>query len=202
MKHRIFTAALPVAAVAAIIACSGERNGTPMTETTATAASATETTTTLMETPGSGTVAEVPAEDKEFVANAGAGGLAEVQMGNLALQKASSADVKAFGQRMVTDHSAANDELSRLATAKGLALPTEPKADAKAAMDHLSSLTGAEFDNAYMQHMAEDHEKDVAEFEKAATSAGDADVKGFASKTLPTLREHLTLAKEVSGKLK
>lgn len=202
MKHGMTMAAVTFAAMAALVACRGERDGTPLTETTATAASATETTTTMTETTGSGTVANVPAEDKEFVANAGAGGLAEVQMGDLAVQRATSADVKAFGQRMVTDHSAANDELRQLATAKGLALPTEPRTGAKAALDHLSSLSGAEFDQAYMQHMMEDHDQDVAEFEKASTGALDADIKAWAAKTLPTLREHLKLAKDVSGKLK
>ena len=118
------------------------------------------------------------------------------------MQKASSADVKAFGQRMVTDHSKANDELSQLATAKGLALPTELGGEHKDALDHLSSLSGAEFDKAYMKHMVEDHVKDVAEFEKASTTAMDSDVKGWAGKTLPTLQQHLQLAKDVSSKLK
>jgi putative membrane protein len=140
-------------------------------------------------------------EDKEFVTKAGMGGLAEVQMGNLALQKASNADVKAFAQRMVTDHSKANAELAEFATAKGLALATELDADHKAAADHLSSLSGADFDKAYMQHMVEDHEKDVAEFDKASTSAADTDLKAWAGKTLPTLKEHLEQAKTTARKV-
>jgi len=72
----------------------------------------------------------------------------------------------------------------------------------KEAFDHLNSLSGAAFDKMYMQHMVEDHVKDVAEFEKASTSAQDSDVKGWAGKTLPTLQQHLQLAKEVNGKLK
>jgi putative membrane protein len=140
-------------------------------------------------------------EDKEFVAKAGMGGLAEVQMGTLALQKASSADVKAFAQRMVTDHSKANAELAEFATAKGLALPTELVGDTQAALDHLATLSGAEFDKAYMQHMVEDHEKDVAEFDKASTSATDMDLKAWAGKTLPTLKEHLEQAKTTARKV-
>jgi putative membrane protein len=204
MQFRMTIAAALVAAAATLTACSGERNGTPITETTDTAASASETSTMAANNTAAtgGTVSNLSEQDKEFVANAGAGGLAEVQMGNLALQKATSADVKAFAQRMVTDHSKANDELSQLATMKGLALPTELKPEQKSAMDHLSSLSGAEFDKAYMDHMVSDHEKDVAEFEKAAAEAQDPDIRGWAGKTAPTLREHLNLAKEVDGKMK
>jgi len=190
-----------------LAACSKETNSTagqPDTETTGTVQAASETTTASATTTGSmgGTATNMTAEDKEFVSKAGMGGLAEVQMGNLALQKASSADVKAFGQRMVTDHSKANEELSQLATAKALALPTELAGEHKEAFDHLNSLSGADFDKMYMQHMVEDHVKDVAEFEKASTSAQDSDVKSWAGKTLPTLQQHLQVAKEVNGKVK
>jgi len=190
-----------------LAACSKEPNNTAgqaETETTGTAQAASETTTATATTTGSmgGTATNMPTEDKEFVSKAGMGGLAEVQMGNLATQKASSADVKAFGQRMVTDHSKANEELSQLATAKGLALPTELAGEHKETFDHLNTLSGADFDKMYMQHMVEDHEKDVAEFEKASTSAQDSDVKGWAGKTLPTLQQHLQLAKDVNGKVK
>ena len=203
MKFRTY--AVIAAMLLALGACKKEdRTGTPETETTGTVQSAQDTSTATATTTGStgGTVSNMAPEDKEFVSKAGMGGMAEVQMGNLAMQKASSADVKAFGQRMVTDHSKANDELSQLATAKGLALPTELGGEHKDALDHLSSLSGAEFDKAYMKHMVEDHVKDVAEFEKASTTAMDSDVKGWAGKTLPTLQQHLQLAKDVSSKLK
>jgi putative membrane protein len=165
--------------------------------------SAQQTTPETATTTGvtGGTVSNTTPEDKEFVSKAGMGGLAEVQMGNLAAQKAQSADVKAFGQRMVTDHSKANAELAQLATAKGLSLPTELAGEHQAAYEHLNSLSGADFDKMYMQHMVEDHEKDVSEFDKASTSANDADIKAFAGKTLPVLREHLTLAKTTAGKV-
>jgi putative membrane protein len=203
MTDRTMIAAAAVALV--LFACKAEdRTGQPETETTGTAQSVQQTGTATATTTGStgGTASNLSDDDKEFVVKAGIGGLAEVQMGNLALQKAQSADVKAFGQRMVTDHSQANSELSQLATAKGLALATELDGEHKAAFDHLSGLSGAAFDKAYMQHMVEDHEKDTAEFEKASTSAGDADLKAWAGKTLPTLQQHLQLAKDVSAKLK
>jgi putative membrane protein len=192
---------IPVMLLAALAAC--KKPGQPSVDTTETAQAASETTTASATTTGStgGVVSNMTAADKEFVANAGMGGLAEVQMGNLALQKASSADVKAFAQRMVTDHSKANEELQQLATTKGLALPTELAGKHKEAFKHFSSLNGAAFDKAYMAHMVADHEEDVAEFDKASTSATDSDVKAWAGKTLPTLKEHLALAKEVARKV-
>lgn len=139
--------------------------------------------------------------DSHFVLDAAKGGLAEVEMGRLAAEKASSPDVKQFGQRMVDDHSKANDELKAVASQKGLTLPTELAAADKATLDRLSKLSGEAFDRAYMSDMVKDHRKDVAEFKKEATAGKDADVKAFAGKTLPTLEEHLKMAQDVHGKV-
>lgn len=202
MKLRLI-AALAVLLLA-MVACKKEStDGLPNTETTGTAQSPSTATADATSTGATGgTSSNVAPADKDFVSEAGMGGLAEVQMGNLGVEKASSADVKAFAQRMVTDHSKANEELSQLATTKGLALPAQLDGDHKSALDHLSGLSGAEFDKAYMQHMVADHEKDVAAFQNASNTAQDPDIKGWASKTLPTLQEHLKLAQEVSGKVK
>lgn len=191
-------------ALTLLVACGSEnRTGLPETDTTATTGqSAQETSTATATTTGEsgGTLSAMSPEDKEFVTKAGMGGLYEVQVGNLALQKAASADVKAFAQRMVTDHGNANAELAQLATTKGLALATELAGDHKAAVDHLSGMSGADFDKMYMQHMVEDHDKDVAAFDKASTSATDADLKAWAGKTLPTLKEHQAMAKSIAAK--
>jgi putative membrane protein len=199
MKHIIAALSLLI-----LLAACREKAGQPQTETTGTAQSVQQTSSATATTTGEsgGTSSALTPDDKEFVSKAGMGGLAEVQMGNLALSKASSADVKAFGQRMVTDHSKANAELAQLATAKGVALPTELAGEEQATMDRLSKLSGAEFDKAYMKDMVEDHEKDVAEFDKASTTAMDGDLKAWAAKTLPTLKEHLEHAKSVSSKLR
>ena len=198
MRNRVWIAVAVL--TFALIGCR-ENAGQPETDTTGSMQTASETASATTTGSMGGAVSNMTDDDKTFVSNAGMGGLAEVQMGNLALQKASNADVKAFAQRMVTDHSKANEELSQLAIAKGLALPAELDADHKAALDHLSMLGGAEFDKAYMAHMVEDHEKDVAEFDKASTSASDSDVKGWAGKTLPTLKEHLEQAKTTARKV-
>ena len=196
-----------IGVMAAVLAgCGGENNrgaGVPETETTGTVQAASQTSTATATTTGvtGGTVSATTAADKEFVSRAGMAGLAEVQMANLALQNAQSAEVKAFAQRMITDHSTSNAELAQLATVKGLALPTELGGEHKAGLEHLTTLTGGEFDRAYMQHMVADHRATVAVFEKAATEVQDAGVKAFAEKTLPVLREHLSLAQQVSAKV-
>jgi putative membrane protein len=141
--------------------------------------------------------------DMAFVKEAAVGGMAEVELGNLAKEKASNNDVKQFGDRMVTDHGKANDELKQWAQQKNVTLPTELDARHKATRDRLSKLSGDTFDKAYMREMVSDHEKDVAAFKKQASAAHDSDLKAWASKTLPTLEEHLKMAhdtyKKVSG---
>jgi putative membrane protein len=202
MKFRNVAVAMSLATL--LVACDREdRTGQPETETTGSVQSEQQTGSASATTTGiaGGTRSEMTNEDKEFVAMAGLGGLAQMQMANLALQKASSADVKAFAQRMITDHTKPNAEIAELATTKGLALATELSGDSKSALEHLTSLSGTEFDKAYMQHMVEDHEKDVAAFDKASTSATDMDLKAWAGRTLPTLKEHLELAKQTARKV-
>ncbi|HEV7767000.1 MAG TPA: DUF4142 domain-containing protein [Thermoanaerobaculia bacterium] len=201
MKIKVFAIA---AVIVALAACHREdRSGQPETDTTGTVQTEQTLDTASATTTGvsGGTTSAMTNEDKDFVTKAGMGGLAEVLMGNLALQKTSNADVKAFAQRMVTDHTTANAELAQLAITKGLALPTELGGEHKEGLDHLSSLSGAEFDKAYMAHMVADHEKTVADFDKASTSATDSDVKTWAGQKLPTLREHLAQAKETAKKV-
>jgi putative membrane protein len=138
------------------------------------------------------------AKDKKFINEAAAGGLAEVQLGQLATQKASSDEVKKFGQRMVEDHSKANDQLKQLASSKGINVPQDLSPKDQATKERLSKLSGDSFDKAYMADMVKDHKKDVADFTHASTSASDNDVKQFASQTLPTLQQHLQQAQSIA----
>ncbi|MBV9087493.1 MAG: DUF4142 domain-containing protein [Acidobacteria bacterium] len=140
------------------------------------------------------------AADQNFVKKAAEGGMAEVELGTLAKDKASSSDVKQFAQRMVDDHTKANDQLKSIASQKGMTLPTDLDAKDKALKDRLSKLSGDQFDKAYMDNMVKDHSKDVSEFRKESASAKDPDIKSFASQTLPTLEEHLKMAREVDSK--
>jgi putative membrane protein len=138
------------------------------------------------------------AADHAFVTEAARGGLAEVELGQLASEKASSDQVKQFGQRMVQDHTKANNELKSLAQSKNINLPADLDATSKATRDRLSKLSGPAFDRAYMQDMVTDHRKDVSDFRKESQSGKDAEVKAWAAKTLPTLEEHLKLAEDAS----
>ena len=138
-------------------------------------------------------------QDSKFLMEAAMGGLMEVELGRVAAQKASSDAVKQFGQRMVDDHGAANTELMSLATSKGVTLPTALDEKHQKDVTKLSAMSGADVDHAYMKMMVSDHVKDVAEFEKQSTKGTDPDLKAFASKTLPTLQEHLKMAKSVEG---
>jgi putative membrane protein len=124
--------------------------------------------------------------------------MAEVELGKLATEKASNPDVKKFGQRMVDDHSKANDELKEVASSKGIPLPEKLSPKDEATKQRLSKLSGDQFDKAYMSDMVKDHTQDVAEFQKESTSATDPQVKDFAAKTLPTLKDHLREAKQIA----
>ncbi|HUI83373.1 MAG TPA: DUF4142 domain-containing protein [Candidatus Binatia bacterium] len=136
--------------------------------------------------------------DRHFMDKAAQGGMAEVELGQLAEQNAQSAEVKAFGKRMVEDHSKANDELKQLASQRGVALPTGLDAKDKMTKERLSKLHGAAFDKAYMRDMVTDHKKDVAEFRHESTAAHDPTLKDWAGKTLPTLESHLQEAERVA----
>ena len=146
--------------------------------------------------------AALAAGDKAFVEKAAVGGMAEVEMGKMAQQKGSSDQVKQFGSRMVEDHSKANDELKQIASSKGITLPTALDAKHKSKMDKMHKLSGAQFDRAYMDDMVADHKQDVAEFRKQANSGKDSDLKSFAAKTLPTLEEHLKMARDLKERKK
>jgi len=132
--------------------------------------------------------------DRDFVMDAAMGGMLEVELGRVAAQQGTSEAVKQFGQRMVDDHSKANSELMTLASSKGVTLPAALDDKHRQEVTKLSAMSGAEFDRAYAKLMLSDHKKDVSEFEKQSTRATDPDIKAFATKTLPTLKEHLQLA--------
>ena len=144
---------------------------------------------------GSGTLSSA---DQKFVMEAAMGGMMEVELGRRAAQQGTSDAVKQFGQRMADDHSKANAELMIIASSKGITLPTDVDAKHRAMIGRLARMTGPAFDKAYAKEMVSDHNKDVSAFQKEAASGGDSDVKAFASKTLPTLQEHLTMANDMN----
>lgn len=139
-------------------------------------------------------------QDQKFVMDAAQSSMMEIESGRLAAQKAANADVKAFGQRMVTDHTQASNRLMQTVANKGVTVPKELKADHRQHVDQLGKLSGAEFDRMYLSHMVKAHDKDVAEFEKQSKNGSDAAVRSFATQALPTLREHQKMARELATK--
>lgn len=137
--------------------------------------------------------------DLRFMREAAQGGLAEVKLGQLASERASSERVRRFGQRMVDDHSKANDDLREVAIRKNVTLPTGMGAEHRMMYDRLARLHGAAFDAAYIRAMRMDHQKDVSEFRAEANAGGDPDVRRFASKTLPIIREHYRMVSNMAA---
>jgi putative membrane protein len=130
------------------------------------------------------------AQDNQFVSAAAKGGMMEVAGGKNAEKHAQNADVKQFGNRMVTDHSKANSELKAIATKKGLKLPAAPGSP---------KWSG---DKAYMDMMVQDHTNDLAEFKTEASKGSDPDLKAFAARTEKVVADHLKMAKQIDHKLK
>lgn len=140
-------------------------------------------------------------QDVAFAAEAAMAGSTEVLLGQLALEKSNIAAVKTFAQEMVTDHGAANAELTALAEAREIDLPTPPTQAQAAADAGLAALEGTAFEQAYADKMVKDHEAAVALFEAEAANGGDAALKAFAQETLPTLRTHLEHARALQSSL-
>lgn len=141
--------------------------------------------------------ARTSVSDAQFAKKAAQGDMTEVKLGQLAQDKGTADSVKKFGQRMVEDHSEAGNELKRAAGQENIALPNAISAKDRAVYDSLSKLSGAAFDRAYARDMVRDHEEDIAEFNKEASSGQNPTIKDFASQTLPTLEDHLKQAKEM-----
>lgn len=150
----------------------------------------------------SGASSSLASGERRFLEKAAQHGMAEVELGKLAQQNGGSQQVKDFGKRMVDDHSKANDEVKRIAAAKGVTLPTDMDGSHKRKLDKLSKMTGNDFDRAYMDDMVDDHQSDVKEFRSMAKNAKDADIRNFASTTLPTLEQHLSMAKSTEDAVK
>ena len=139
--------------------------------------------------------------DAKFAMTAAQDGMTEVALGRLAVQKGMSDAVKQFGQRMIDDHTNAGQQLMQLASSKGITLPTSLDAKHAAMVQKFQALSGAAFDRAYARQMVQDHTKAVALFQKEADRGMDADMKAFASNTLPILQGHLSMARAMNGSM-
>jgi putative membrane protein len=135
--------------------------------------------------------------DQAFLKDAIEGDLAEVQMGQLAQQKGQSQDVKQFGQMLQQDHGQHLQQAQQMAQQMGVTPPTQPNAKQKAMHDHMSKMSGAQFDKAFAKDMVADHKKDIAKYQKEAKSKGP--LAEFAQQTIPVLQKHLQTAQSLQN---
>jgi putative membrane protein len=136
--------------------------------------------------------------DQKFAKTAMEGGLAEVQLGQLAQQKASADDVKQFGQKMVDDHTRLNDQMKELAPALGVTPPTQLSAKHQALQTKLQGMSGDQFDKAYLKAMVSDHKKDSAEFKKEASTTQNAQLKTVAQQGSTVIDGHLQMVEQLN----
>jgi putative membrane protein len=134
-----------------------------------------------------------------FVREAAIGNMAEVELGQLAAARSSNADVKQFGQRMVTDHSKALYDLKAVAVQENFQLPTALDDKHRAVKDRLEKLSGGDFDRAYVKEMVRDHNEDVRVFQEQALRGSNAAVRDYAARTLPTLQDHLKMINNINN---
>lgn len=140
--------------------------------------------------------AEITKNDQEFLQKAAVDGLYEVEAGGLAQSKGQSEAVKSFGAMLFKDHSAVNEEIQTLAASKGVTLPVTVPTPKKKRLEMISA--DQNFDNEFLKKMGlDDHMEGIRLFENASKHADDADVKAFATRTLPTLKVHKEHAEEL-----
>lgn len=193
----------------AFLACGIGCGSNQTSDTTSTDSSTMTSQTTDTSTDASASSANTigskdtsKADDRDFVMEAASGGLMEVTLGKLAQTNASSAQVKEFGQMMVTDHSKANKELKAVASKKNMTLSETPAEKQQKMIDDLKTKKGADFDKAYVEMMVDDHKEDVEKFKDEANKGNDADVKAFAAKTVPVLQKHLDHIQKIQDGMK
>ena len=137
---------------------------------------------------------QATAADTDFVRKASSAGLTEIALGKLAASQASSGDVKKFAARMVADHTKSNEDLGKLAGSKGIQLAVAPEPAQQQLIDRLKNIEGAQFDREYADAMVRDHKLTSGLYELEATNGGDAEIRDFARRTMPMLKEHADLA--------
>jgi putative membrane protein len=174
------------------------RTGTPQATPGARAGDKTQATDTARSrTGGDASEMMVGPQDQKFLMETAEAGMAEVQLAQLAQQKATSNEVKEFAKQLEQDHSKANEELKTLAQQKNINLPSEAGAKHQNQISKFNNLSGDKFDKEYVKAMVSEHKKKVKEFQKQSDRSMDSNVKEFAAKTLPTLQTHLQKAEEL-----
>jgi putative membrane protein len=149
----------------------------------------------------------VPADDKkpltdnDFVAKAGSCMLHQIELGKLAQTNAQDAEVKKFAERMVTDHTKALEDLRTAARSANIPVPDKMNADDQKEVDRFRTLKGADFDKQYIEHMVKDHQKSETVLTQASKDLKDPGLKGFATRSLPSVQEHLKQARAINDRI-
>ncbi|MNI60047.1 hypothetical protein D3C87_369120 [compost metagenome] len=195
MKNLIYLMAIS-ASVLTFQACSGGNKDAK--ESADSLNMAKDTTTNVAATGG----IAVDEADAKFTTQAAVGGMAEVELGKMALEKSSNAKVKEFATMMVKDHGMANTELMAIAKLKNITLPSTVDDEHKQKMDDLSKKTGADFDKAYVDAMVSGHKSTLKLMEDEAKDGKDADLKSFATKTAPIVQSHLVMINKINDSMK
>ena len=139
------------------------------------------------------------AKESTFIKKAADGGMTEVELGKVAEKNGQKDDIKSFGSQMVKDHGKANDDLKNIASKMNVTVPDKVSAKHQAGITKMSMLSGVAFDTAYAKDMVEDHEKDIAEFEKALGEVSNEDLKKFIDDAIPMMKGHLEMAKKMAA---
>ena len=142
-----------------------------------------------------------PKNTVSFLQHAAEGQQSEIDLGQLALQKAGNEQVKQFGARMIEDHTKARQEVQQLASKGGIQLPNQPGRSHKDIKDQLSKLSGKEFDRTYMTAMLREHAKEMKELEQQSLMEKNPDVRQWAAGAVPVVKEHLTKANTIASSL-
>ena len=146
---------------------------------------------------------QVSKQDRDYMDDIAHANISEIAAAQLALQKSQNSDVKQFAQKMIDDHTKAEEELKQLADAKGVTLPTEPDVKHKTEAKTLKMMSGKTFDKEYVKHGGvADHEATQKLLQKVEKNAKDQDLKAYAGKTIQAVDEHLAMAKQLEKKVK
>ena len=189
-----------------IVFCACRKEETASTDTVATDTVATTAATGTTVTSPAGEMSPPPATpvaaaDRAFVEKAARIGMAEVQLATNVSNRAQTQEVRSYAAQMIAEHNRSNQELTALAAQKGIDPPADLDAEKKALDAQLAQLNGPALDKAYMEAMVKDHAAAVTEFQTASQQLADADLRAWAAKTLPTLRQHHQMAQEILGSI-
>jgi putative membrane protein len=194
MKRDVIKSRLVLIGLAAILA------GTVACGSNSTQTASAPATNPPAATPPPATAA-LTSQDKDFMNDAAKAGYKEIQLAQLALKKSKNESVRDFAQKIIADHTKANDDLAKIATKKNVTLPDSTSMGAKGSEAKLKMLSGRHFDQSFVKGMVDDHQDAITKFDTEATQGSDPDVKEFASSTESTLKDHLSAAQELANKL-